>query len=443
MHGPVPSSVLLPPLCQSGRPSEEFGMMNNTVRGPVVDFDHHSPQFNADPHSGWLSLQEKQCPVAWSEHYGGFWVVADYEGNHEVLKNHEAFTTERVRSNSGDQGLLIPGSAEISDIPAYPEELDPPHHGPVRRLLNSKLSPAASRQMLPIIDQWVSTCIDAVIEAGECDLLYDITGPVPAYTTLDWLGFPHDRIIEAAETTHDSLGYPIGSERRTKAVSGRSNMIVQTLWETAAARRAEPRDDLISWLITQEIDGEPVDDRTIVALGRVLVGGGVDTTTSLISSALVHLDNDRALRQRLIEDPDLLVPATEEFLRAYPPLVSIARTARQDVDMRGCAIRSGDRVLVSRYAANHDGKAFEDPETFDIDRFPNPHVSFGLGPHRCVGSHLARLMFQQTMRQILSRMPDYELKTDQVAPYPDRGTVDGWAALPARFTPGLRTGNAS
>ena len=140
----------------------------------------------------------------------------------------------------------------------YPEELDPPNHGPVRQLLNAKLSPAASREMQPIIEHWTTTCIDAVIEAGTCDLLYDITGPVPAYTTLDWLGFPHERIIEAAETTHDSLGYPPGSERWEKAFA--SNMIEQTLWETCEARRTEPRDDLISWLMTQEVNGEPVDD---------------------------------------------------------------------------------------------------------------------------------------------------------------------------------------
>jgi cytochrome P450 len=170
------------------------------------------------------------------------------------------------------------------------------------------------------------------------------------------------------------------------------------------------------------------------------VGGGVDTTTSLASSALVHLNRDRELRERLITEPDLLEPATEEFLRVYPPLASIARTARQDIELRGCAIRSGERVLISRHAANFDEEAFERPEEFIVDRFPNRHVSFGLGPHRCSGSHLARLMFQEMMRQILGRMPDYEIDEDRIEPYPDRGMVQGWASLPARFTPGPRGG---
>jgi cytochrome P450 len=414
--------------------------MIDMPRAPGVDFDHHSPEFNADPHAAWGALR-KQCPVAWSEHYGGFWVVADYEGNHEVLKNHAVFTTERVHSNSGDLGLGIPGHAAGRDLLAYPEELDPPAHGPVRQLLNTRLSPAASKAMQPSIEYWTTTCIDSVIEAGECDLLYDLTGPVPAYTTLDWLGFPHDRILEAAQAMHDTLGYPPMSERWKAAYA--NNVVEETLWETVTARRKEGRDDMISWLMTQEIDGEPVDDRAIVQLGLVLVGGGVDTTTSLTSSALVHLNRDHELRQRLIDNPDLLVPATEEFLRVYPPLSSIARTARQDIVLRGCAIRGGDRVLVSRHAANYDEGAFDRPEEFIVDRFPNRHVSFGLGPHRCSGSHLARLMFMEMMRQVLSRMPDYELVEDGVAPYPDRGMVEGWASLPARFTPGRQMAGAA
>jgi cytochrome P450 len=178
---------------------------------------------------------------------------------------------------------------------------------------------------------------------------------------------------------HDSLGYPPTSERWKAAFA--NNVVEETLQATVAKRRKEPADDMISWLMTQEVNGDPVDDQTIVALGLVLVGGGVDTTTSLASSALVHLNRDRELRKRLIEEPDLLEPATEEFLRVYPPLASIARTAREDIELRGCGIRSGERVLISRHAANFDEEAFERPEEFIVDRFPNRHVSFGLGPH--------------------------------------------------------------
>src|SRR5262249_51244606 len=133
------------------------------------------------------------------------------------------------------------------------------------------------------------------------------------------------------------------------------------------------------------------------------------------------------------------VPATEEFLRMYPPLATIARTARQDTELRGCPIHAGDRVLISRHSANYDSKQFDDPQQFVPDRFPNRHVSFGLGVHRCVGSHLARQMFQEMITQILQRMPDYEIDQNATIPYPDRGFAQGWLNLPARYKPRERT----
>ncbi|GAA1851340.1 cytochrome P450 [Pseudonocardia ailaonensis] len=405
----------------------------------VVDFDHHSPAFNADPHRAWQELREK-CPVAWSENHGGFWVVSDYEGNHEVLKNTDVFTTERSPDDPHYMAVAIPGQPNRETI-LYPIELDPPNHGPVRRLLNEQLSPAQSRRMLPSIERATTETIDEVIEAGACDLLEDIAGPVPAQVTLDWLGYPQDRIRRAAELFHWLFGYPPSSDEWKQAVA--STEVEETLQEVCAARRTEPRDDYISWLLAQEIDGRPVEEEVIVGLCFVLVGGGVDTTTSLTASALVHLDRDRELRQRLIDDPALLVPATEEFLRVYPPLSSTARTVRQDTELRGCPVRTGDRVLVSRYGANYDEKAFPNPEEFVIDRFPNKHVSFGLGPHRCVGAHLARLIFQETMRQILRRMPDYSIDESRLVHYADRGFADGWLSLPAVYTPGPREGSPS
>jgi cytochrome P450 len=170
----------------------------------------------------------------------------------------------------------------------------------------------------------------------------------------------------------------------------------------------------------------------------VLVGGGVDTTTSLTSSALVHLNRDRDLRRRLIDEPELIVTATEEFLRLYPPLTTIGRTARRDTRLRGCSVGAGDPVLVSRHAANYDPAQFGEREQFDAERFPNRHVSFGLGPHRCVGSHFARVQFHEMIAQILRRMPDYELEEDAIAPYPDGGFAQGWISLPTRFRPVTR-----
>jgi cytochrome P450 len=137
--------------------------------------------FNVDPKAAWLSLLH-ETPVSWSEHYGGFWIVADHAANYEVLQNTEVFTSERVLPSSS-LSIPVPGYSDGPSGPgALPMELDPPHHGPVRGLLNTRLSPAASRKMQPIIEEWTTLSIDSVIEAGECDLLYDVLGPVRAFT---------------------------------------------------------------------------------------------------------------------------------------------------------------------------------------------------------------------------------------------------------------------
>ena len=400
-------------------------------RGPVIDFDHHSQEFNADPDSAWTKLRES-CPVVWSSHYDGFWVVTDYEGNHEVLKHPEIFTSERWPKDDGYGTSFIPKTTPGEKT--LPLEVDPPDHIGVRQLLNPLLSPNASKAMRPRIAHWTTRHIDAVIERGECDLVYDITSPVPAHITLEWLGFPLEHADETSTAFHDMLGAAPGTEVSNRGFEA-VLLIFELLRQSVVARRAEPRDDVITYLIGCEVDGKPMSDDDIVNLCIVLVGGGVDTTTSLTSSALVHLNRDRTLRQRLIDNPELQGPATEEFLRMHPPLATIARTVRQESELRGCTVRPGDRVLVSRHSANYDAKQFENPQEFIPDRFPKRHVSFGLGPHRCVGSHLARLMFQEMLGQILGRMPDYEIDESSIDPYPDRGFAQGWVSLPARFTP--------
>jgi len=411
------------------------GDMSDRDGVPVIEFDHHSAEFAANADARLKELRER-CPVAWSENYGGFWVVSDYMGNHEVLKHPEIFTAERWPEDDGHGASLIPKSVRVTE-PVLPMELDPPGHTPVRQLLNPLLSPSATEAIRPRIAYWTTRHIDAVIERGECDLLYAITGPVPAHVSMEWLGFPLEHADLAAQGIHNLMGFPPGSEEYKLGIelTAKANAILR---ETITARRSEPADDAISYLMTQELNGEPVDDSTIMNLGQALIAGGVDTTTSLTSSALVHLHRDRELRQRLIDEPELIGPATEEFLRMYPPLTTIAKTARQDTELRGCPVHAGDRVLVSRQGANYDAAQFENPEQFIPDRFPNRHVSFGLGPHRCAGSHLARFQFQEMLTQILERMPDYELDDTAIAPYPDRGLTQGWTCLPARFTPGTR-----
>ena len=196
----------------------------------------------------------------------------------------------------------------------------------------------------------------------------------------------------------------------------------------------------MSFIAHYEADGVKIAPDDAEAVVLLTIGGGVDTTTSVTSAALLHLSRHPADRRRLVAEPDLLDSAIEEFLRVYPPARTHARTAVRDTELGGCPVAKGDRVLLSEVSANHDESAFPDADRFVIDRFPNRHVAFGLGIHRCPGSHLARAQFKEMLRQVLERMPDYTVRDADVVEYTNWSAIGGWARLPATFTPGRRIG---
>jgi len=157
-----------------------------------------------------------------------------------------------------------------------------------------------------------------------------------------------------------------------------------------------------------------------------------------VSQALVWLAKNPDVRQELIDDLSLLDRAVEEFLRVFSPTQALARTVTRDVEFHGCPMKKGDRVLLSWASANRDEEQFENPDTIDIRRWPNRHVAFGIGVHRCAGSHLGRLMAKRLLQEILTRMPDYTIDFDALKHFHDQGTNVGFRSIPARFTPGKR-----
>jgi cytochrome P450 len=168
------------------------------------------------------------------------------------------------------------------------------------------------------------------------------------------------------------------------------------------------------------------------------MSGGVDTTTAVASAAFVHMHYHPEDRRRLIEQPELTDSAIEEFLRLYPPARTHARTVIQDVELGGCQLRKDDRLILGEGSACHDESAFPDAGKFIIDRFPNRHLAFGMGLHRCPGSHIARAMFKEMLIQVLERMPDYRIAEEGLKEYPHWYALGGWSTAPVTFTPGTR-----
>ena len=194
-------------------------------------------------------------------------------------------------------------------------------------------------------------------------------------------------------------------------------------------RRQRPGDDLVSFLVKARLaDGEPFSDRQVLGALRLLLIAGIDTTWSAIGSSIWHLATHPRDRERLVRQPELIPTAIEEFLRAYAP-VTMAREIVEDGELGSCPMRKGEMVLLSFPSANRDPEKFSDAAIVKIDRQENPHVAFGLGIHRCIGSNLARMEMRIALQEWLKRLPDFELDRSRRMTWSE-GTVRGPRLLP-------------
>ena len=400
------------------------------------DFDHHGPAANADP-VGYYREHRERCPVGWTDAHEGFWYTTRYDDVVRIARDDATFSSERAPAGDRGVSFVIPFGGGLEQLPI---ELDPPRQAPYRELINPLLTAEAVERLKPMIAAHTTRVVDAFVEAGSGDLVRDLTNPLPAAVTLDWLGFPVDDWERLAGPVHDIFAAVAGSDRAMRGIEGLGYLEARVR-ELLVDRRVAPRDDVVSALVAAtHPEGRPFTDDELVSVVYLLTAGGVDTTTSLTGSTLVWLSRHPEERRRLVESPDLLDVATEEFLRVFAPSQSMARTVVQDTEVGGCPMRSGDRVLLPWVAANHDPAVFPDPESVVLDRNPQRHLSFGIGAHRCAGAHLARAMFGEMVRQVLTRIPDFQVVEEGLVAYPTVGNQSGWDAIPVLFTPGPRWG---
>ena len=407
-------------------------------RRPVIDFDHHSKQYAQrvfeDP-TGFFQEMQREHPVAWSEKYGGFWILSRYEDIRRISEDDETFSSRNdlPRDGVAFSGITIPGNQARST----PIEMDPPEFFDYRRLLNRWFAPAAMEKLKPKMMEFTAWCIDRHIESGKIDLVWDLASPVPAMVTLQVLGIPLEHWHLYSDTSHKVVYTPPDSPEKRKAIEG-DTMMRGTFVEVIKERRRNPGDDIITHLINTGIGGRPIPDSTLIEICSLIVHGGVDTTTSLLANTFEYLDRTQQARRRLMDDPELIFSAGEEFLRYYCPVQMLARTATRDVEIEGHLIRAGERVGLWWAAANHDPAVFEHPEQIILDRFPNRHAAFGLGIHRCLGSNFARAQYAIVLGQVLQRMPDFRLIREEAEHYESIGTVNGYVKMPATFSPARR-----
>jgi cytochrome P450 len=409
--------------------------MSTGVRRPTMDFDLFAPVTRVESDDSWR-VARAECPVGWTEHHGGYWVVSGYDEVAAAFRDWEHFSSART---DPEVSSIVLGDSRLPLL--TPEEIDPPDWYPVRRILSELLAPRAAERLRPRARHWTTHFIDEFIEAGEVEFTHGLSVPVPGAVTLEWLGFPDADWRPISEAFHNVAAYTRGTPEH-RAAQMEFGGVMERIHEEVGLRYETPRDDAMSRIAHHDIDGERIARETAESIVFMTVGGGVDTTTALIGAALLHLSHFPDDRRRLLEEPDLLVTATEEFLRYYPPARTHARTVTEDIEFAGCPMRKGDRVLLSEISSGRDGQAFPDADAFVIDRNPNRHLSFGVGLHRCVGSHLARIEFAEVLTAVLTRLPDFRIDEAAVVEYPNWASIGGWAKLPATFTPGERIGHA-
>jgi cytochrome P450 len=412
----------------------------NVNADAVVDFDHHSDEFNLNELAFNAELRQK-CPVAWNENYGGFWFLTSYAAVSQTARDGDTFA-HKYEPNAAD-GVDYQGEMGVPRPEGQPAlgigEVDGPYHQALRHALAPFFSPGAVQKMRPFMEQLAHWFLDQRIGDGQMDLVLDYASPVPAILTMKLMGLPYDTWQRYANLFHSVMAVPQDSPEYAEAIA-EVPALMQGVLEFAATRRAEARDDLTSFLIQFEFDGKRLDDAQLLNILWNLIAGGVDTTTSQTALTLRHLSTNPALRQQLIDHPELHRTATDEFLRYFSVNQQLSRTVTRDVVLGGQTLRRNDRVVISWLGANHDEQEFERPDEIVLDRAPNRHVAFGLGPHRCIGSHLARLMSGVMVKAALDRIPDYQVDLVGVHEYLGNPSMTGLGKLPVTFTPGVSRG---
>jgi cytochrome P450 len=295
--------------------------------------------------------------------------------------------------------------------PLIPLQIDPPEHAKYRRILDPLFTPREMARREPRVTKLVNEMIDRFADRGECDFHAEFAVPLPCTVFLQLLGLPLAD-LEKFLVWKDGVIRPEGAqgyESHGEAAAPAALQIYEYFERAIDDHIANPRDDVLSAMIAADVEGQPLSREELLDICFLFLIAGLDTVTDSLDCFFVYLARHPEHRRQLVEQPDVLPSAIEELLRWETPVPGIARVAMQDVEVSGCPISKGERVSPLLGAANTDPAEFPDPELVDFERNPNRHRAFGGGPHRCLGSHLARMELRVALREFHRRIPDYEI----------------------------------
>jgi cytochrome P450 len=403
-----------------------IGIRNEIITGPVADwaadFSHLEPEWAADPYPIQDDLRQR-CPIAHTDRFGGGWLPTRYDDVAAI-----AYDTERFSSRSIIMSNFRP-PRELAPVGTSPPiSSDPPFHHDARKLLLSAFTKVSVSRQEPATRAFCHSLIDAFAGQDVVDAARDYAQHIPMRVMADMLGFPPEDGPQFREFVEDLLeGINLPPEERIERVS----RLFEYLLVQVHDHLDRPREDLTTYLINAELYGQRLAPDVVVGAMALLLIAGIDTTWSAIGASLWHLAKTPGDRERLVAEPGLLPTAMEEFLRAYAP-VTMARLVKQDMQWHGVDMKADDWILLSFPAANRDPAQFDRAGEVVIDREVNRHAAFGLGIHRCLGSHLARMELRVALEVWLARIPSFTL-ADPAAVTWSAGQIRGPRALPLRI----------
>ena len=381
----------------------------------VYDFDYRAdPGLLENAHTRVLELVREASPIFWTPRNGGHWIIRGHSAVFQAFRQPEQFTVEIVpfADIQAQRSALRPGDPE--PLVALPNSIDPPNHDAYRTPLKSAFSPKAMLALKDDIRGLAAELIEAVKPLGHCEFMASIAEPLPVTVFLKLFGLPVEKQREyravVKEHLSASLSFDaVGSQRRLRSVA-------DIMRDTILERRDNPRDDVISLLWQSEFYGKPATLNDLESYCVMLFLAGLDTVMNGMGLGMHHLATHPQLQSELRAAPTLIPEATEELIRRYtftiPP-----RFVAQDLVFMGLTMKKGEMALLFLPAADLDPHEYLDPQNFNMTRENRGHIAFGAGPHRCLGSHLARIELQTLYQEILIRLPDFRLNPNKPVRY--------------------------
>jgi cholest-4-en-3-one 26-monooxygenase len=373
----------------------------------IPEIDLADPQRFVDgtPHH-WFARLRAEAPVYFHPEPDGpgFWCITKYQDLRHVSRNPRLFSSWQGGTNIEDRE-----GEGLERLRLIMINMDPPQHVKFRRTVQRSFTPRLVEGMRAHVRELARRIVDGVARKGECEFVEDLAAELPLQVICEMMGVPQQDRHHIFELSNRLIGFDDPDYQTTKADSEQASAeMFDYAMKLAEKVKQKPRDDLVSKLLVSEVDGEHLSELEFSLFFLLLAIAGNETTRTVTCWGMHALMEHPEQRELLIRNPSLLNTAVEEILRFNPAVHHFRRTATRDTEIRGQAIRKGDKVVMWYPSANRDEEIFEDPDRFDITRHPNPHLAFGIGEHFCIGANLARMELQEIFREMMTRLPDME-----------------------------------